>query len=155
MSYGGEMIELVEVVYDIKARNGTWCTLAYPNHPKGCPNFPECPESYFDFQDTSKIWTYWYAVVEEFDLLAHALKMKSIYPTWTERQCKNLLYWQKGVRSRLNKKARAVYKKGDVILEIPEACGVNVFETMAKAGVVIDRYPDIVRKVMLIGKGDQ
>jgi hypothetical protein len=147
------MIELTEVVYDRRARNGTWCRLPYPGHPKGCPNFPVCPSKQYDFHELLS-WTHWYAVIEEFDLLAHALRMKSIHPTWTERQCRNLLYWQGGVKSRLKSKAKALYEceRGDVLLEIPEACGVNVFETMAKVGINIERHPDMVRKVMLIGK---
>ena len=37
------------------------------------------------------------------------------------------------------------------MLDIPEACGVDVFATMAKIGVMLERNPRIVRKVMLIG----
>jgi hypothetical protein len=147
-----EAIKLTKVVYDIRARDGMWCKLPYPGHPKGCPNFPACPATYFDFLDSSKVWTHWYAVIEEFDLVGHKKKMKQLHPLWTDRQCRNPLYWQNGVRSKLNKKALAVYKHGDTILEIPEACGINVFETMAKVGINIERYPDIVRKIMLIGK---
>lgn len=147
------MIKLNEVVYDVKARDGTWCRLPYSGHPKGCPNFPECPDARPDFLYASEVWTHWYALVEEFDLSAHALRMRRIHPTWTERQCRNLLYWQGRVRKTLFQKAWGAFRDGDIILDIPEACGVNVFETMAKAGINIEKHPDIVRKVMLIGKG--
>jgi len=41
-----------------------------------------------------------------------------------------------------------------VILEIPEAFGINVVETMAKVGVKFEWgiRAKIIRKVMLIGK---
>lgn len=146
------IIPLNEVSYDPKARDGRWCMLPYPNHPHGCPNFPGCPMDRKDFLDYEGYD--WFAVIEEFDLKAHAEKMKEKHPNWTERQCRNLLYWQNGVRSRLKKKAEAhaFPFMGDVILEIPEANGVNVFDTMAKHNLIIERNPDMVHKVMLVGK---
>lgn len=148
------MIKLPRVIYDKRAWDGTWCKLPYPGHPKGCLNFPKCPQSHIDFQDTSKIWTHWYAVIEEFDLEAQALEMLREHPLWSERQCRNLLYWQKGVMKRLREKALADWRPGDVILEIPEATGVNVFETMAEVGIHLQRNNiRVVKKIMLIGKG--
>ena len=147
------MILLNEIVYDERARNGIWCKIPYPDHPKGCPNFPHCPEKYRDFKDY--MGYKWYAVIEEFDLATHVEKMKEKHPNWTKRQCRNLLYWQNGVRKRLREKAYRNYHplQGDVLLEIPEACGVNVFETMSKVGVIFQRSePNYVIKVMLIGK---
>ena len=52
------IIPLTEVAYDPKARDGRWCMLPYPNHPKGCPNHGQkshCPPfapiayDFFDF----------------------------------------------------------------------------------------------------------
>jgi hypothetical protein len=42
--------------------------------------------------------------------------------------------------------------EGDIVLDIPEACGINVFETMANVGIVLERKPDIVTKVMIVGR---
>lgn len=148
-------LPLPRVVYDREARDGTWCCLPYPGHPKGCPNFPRCPNQYRDFMEIQSECSEWYAVVEEYDLKAHAYRMKGMYPWWTSRQCRNPLYWQGKVRARLRRKANPGYpnRPNDrIIMKIPEACGVNVFETMAQIGIVIDRYPDIVRKVMMIGR---
>jgi len=148
------IIPLETVIIDNRARDGTWCKLPYPGHPKGCPNFPKCCESRPHFNDYEEDLK-WYAVVEIFNLKAHADSMKEKHPKWSERQCRNLLYWQNGVRSRLRKKAEAIAfpLMGDVILDIPEANGVQVFDTMAKQGFVIDRQkPDIIRKVMLVGR---
>lgn len=146
-------IPLPEVVYDKRARDGTWCTLPYPGHPKGCKNFPQCPEKYPRFLDIKDTYN-WFAVTEEFDLKKHAKKWKERHPNATEKQCRNLLYWQNGVRKRLyNKVLKCINPfNGDIILRIPEACGVDVFKTMEKIGIKLQRNPDYVIKVMLIGK---
>ena len=149
------VIELETVIYNPWARNGTWCKAPYPNHPKGCPNYKRClsnnPDFRTLFQTRSPLG--WYAVVDEFDLEAHAAHMKAAHPTWSGRQCRNPLYWQGKVMKRLREAAEAFLASsgGGTILEIPEACGVEVFETMAKAGVILERTPRIVRKVMLVG----
>ncbi len=143
------LIDLPVVVYDKKAR-GIYCKLSYPDHPDGCPNTSVCIAKHPDFL-TFKGFR-WFAVIEEFDLKVYAQAMGQKHPGWSERQCRNLLYWQGGVRSRLLDKAIHFRCIGDVILTIPEACGVHVFETMARVGVAIQRNPDVVRKVMLIGR---
>jgi len=149
MSY----IHLSEVVYDVRARDGTWCKLPYPNHPRGCPNFPQCPESQPNFIDIQNQYV-WYAVLEEFDLVTHAEKMKRKHPNWSERQCRNLLYWQNSVVKRLKAKVQS-YKsdESDIILEIPEASGINIFETLSQVGVILQRnHPNYIVKIMLLGK---
>jgi hypothetical protein len=125
------LIELKQVVYDRKAR-GEYCQLPYPNHPKGCPNLLTCLSKHVDFLSLKGFK--WFAVIEEFDLKTHAEDMKRKHPSWSGRQCRNLLYWQQGVRNRLIDKAVHFMDIGDVILTLPEACGVHVFETMAKVG---------------------
>lgn len=151
------MIELKQIVLDDRAR-GAWCKLPYPGHPKGCPNFPDCIKERSSFEKiTSYDYTKWFAVIEEFDLKAHAKKMKDKHPNWSERQCRCLLYWQGGVRKRLFEKAHKVVRpfSNDIILNIPEAHGINIFETMEKVGVKISRKPDKVIKVMLIGRKEK
>jgi len=145
--------ELKEVIYDERANNGVWCRLPYPDHPRGCPNFPQCPSRYPDFKTLQGYK--WFLIIEEFDLASHAEKMKEKHPEWTDRQCRNLLYWQNGVRSRLEVKAKAFYRPllGDILLEIPEACGVNMFETMSKAGITLQRkHPNYIVKGILVGR---
>lgn len=92
----------------------------------------------------------WYAVIETFDLKHHAEKMKTKHPHWSERQCRNPLYWQGAIRANLRNKT--IMCKGDIVLDIPEACGINVFETMKCVGITLEKKPDIVRKIMLVGK---
>jgi len=145
-------IKLFDVIYDIRARNGVWCTHRYEGHPKGCPNFPKCPQKYPDFESIRAKYL-WYAVVELFNLEEHMERMKEKHPDWSERQCRNPWYWQGSVRKRLKEKAyeAACAIPGSIVLEIPEACGVNVFETMLKEYVLLERAPKLVKKVMLVG----
>jgi hypothetical protein len=145
------MIPLTTIIYDARARNGTWCCHPYEGHPHGCPNFKNgCTlKKRPDFNDMKDLYN-WYAVVETFDLKAHMERMKAKHTHWTERQCRNPLYWQGTVRANLRN--NCITMKGDIVLDIPEACGINVFETMALVGVVLERKPDTVRKVMLVGK---
>jgi len=143
------MIKLPNVIYDIRARDGTWCRLPYPNHPKGCPNFPRCPSERPDFRDLN--FKQWKAVIVEFDLKRYKELRREKYPNATDRQLGNLLYWQGRVRSALWKKANSILTLGGMILDIPEASGVNIFETMILVGIKIERHPNIVRKVMLVG----
>lgn len=146
-----DIIELKEVIFDPRAR-GSYCKTPYPNHPNGCPNYPDCIFKHPSFATIPKDHT-WFAIIEEFDLRAHAKNMLVKHPHWTDRQCRNPLYWQGGVRKRLMDKARKF--KGDYlgwILDIPEACGVEVFETMKLAGVHLEKtHPETVKKVMLVG----
>ena len=153
------MIKLTEVVYDIRARNGTWCKHQYQDHPNGCPNYPRCIVKFPDFASIKEKYQ-WYAIVEEFDLLRHMKIMKEKHPRWSERQCRNPYYWQGGVRKRLRERAEECKEwfcqgySDVIILTIPEACGVNVFETMEKVGIILEKKPNTVRKVMLVGAGD-
>ncbi len=146
-------IPLTIVFLDDRARDGTWCKMPYKNHPKGCPNYPKCLQGRPDFREYRGFD--WVAVLEYFDLKSHAERMKEKHPDWSERQCRNLLYWQGGVRSRLRVKAKmiAVPLRGDVILDIPEINGVDVYKTMKLYNVILTHHkPDVVIKVMLIGK---
>jgi len=146
-------IKLQMIAYNESARNGVWCTHPYPGHKTGCPNFKKgCTSCRPDFKNIAEMYN-WYAVMEVFDLKSHAEKMRSRLP-WTERQCRNPLYRQPAVRKKLRQKAEALaakYSPQSIILDIPEACGVEVFETMSLVGYELDRHPDIVVKVMLVG----
>ena len=147
-----KVIKLPDVVYDVHAKDGTWCTLPYPDHPKGCPNFPECPRNQPDFKGLQQFHE-WYALTEEFDLATHAEKMKKKHPSWTERQCRNLLYWQGTLRSQLRLRAYVWKEPDDILLQVPEASGVNVFATLSQVGIILQRqHPNYIVKTMLVGK---
>jgi hypothetical protein len=148
-----DIIELGEIILNDRARDGTWCTMPYPNHPNGCPNFPQCPQYRSDFNEFNGYK--WFAIIERFDLEAHAKRMKEKHHKWSERQCRNLLYWQNSVRAKLRKRTQifAYQTNADIILEIPEANGVNIFGTMAKNGLLLKAHnPKIIYKIMFVGK---
>lgn len=167
------IIPLETVIVDDRARDGTWCTLPYPGHPNGCPNFPQCCESRPHFNEYQGFD--WFAVVYKFDLKAwgdkreetHRRKYeeqnwfldesdKPSYKPLSERQRRNVLYWQEHkVRKPLRVEAMTICFPllGDILLDIPEANGVQVFDTMAKHGIVLEaQKPDIVQKIMFVGK---
>jgi len=135
----------------------SWCQFPYPGHPKGCPNYgirDDCPPKaslvgdYFDLSQP-----HWF-LLEEFDLLAHANKMKQKHPEWSERQCRCCLYWQGSVRKRLRETCRQFEHShpGTVSVTCPEAMGVNVFRTCHRHGVSMKKNPQgIVYKVALAG----
>jgi len=146
-------IEFISPNYDERARDGTWCKLPYPGHLKGCPNYPECIDNRLDFKHFGAQYD-WHVVTETFDLASHVSKMKNKHPNWSNSQARCLLYWQTGVRSRLKKKAEALKESlhAQMILDIPEAHGINVFKMMSRLGISLKANPDLVTKVMLVGK---
>ena len=83
--------------------------------------------------------------------------MKKRHPEWSEPQCRNLLYWQKTVNKNLREKAKQYLgslKEEDMrLIEVPEATGINVFQTCANAGIYLEKNPGKqVTKIMLIAK---
>jgi hypothetical protein len=147
-----DVYALKDIVLDDRARNGTWCAMPYPGHRKGCPNFPYCPVQRVSFRDFGDRYV-WYAVVKLFNLKAHAEMMKTKHPDWSERQCRNPLYWQGSVRAELLRltKTFAAQFEGSLILDIPEAYGIDMFATMPKVGIILKKNPDMVRKIMMVG----
>jgi len=150
-------IESNAISLDQRANNGKWCRLSYYNHPHGCPNFGKrksCPPFTKNFLDI--IEPPFFLVIEEFNIDLYIKKMKEKHPNWTDKQCRNLLYWQKGVKKKLKEKAyefSGYLGNGYTVLEVPEANGVNVFQTCNNVGIMLERYPQkIIKKVMIIGK---
>jgi hypothetical protein len=156
-----------DIVYNKDARNGKWCSLQYPGHEKknvkgrvtsGCPNQDECLKNAIDFKTAfinSASEITWFAVKEDFNLTAHINKMHWKHLDWSDRQCRCVLYWQNTVRKRLLNKTKEFVDLicADYALEIPEACGINVFATMANVGLILQTTRNIttVHKIMLVG----
>jgi len=143
------------IVIDMSVR--TWCTLPYPGHPKGCPNFgisDTCPpkvKTVSEIFDLEK--QHWFAVVE-FNLKNHADRMKMLHPAWSQKQCTCCLYWQNGVRKQLRKLCDDfIFNKSFLHYTlIPEAMGVNVFQTARRYGVTLTKdITDKLYKIALIG----
>lgn len=129
-----------------------WCELPYPGHKKGCPNYGKgCPlPRVGDYFDLSR--PHWFAIIR-FDILDFSIRMKTKHPHWTERQCRCVLYWQNGVRKKLDEYCRKFIGDHDLIFhKIPEAMGVNVILTMRKLKQPIEMKPEFsVCKIALIG----
>jgi len=135
------------------------CTLAYPAHKKGCPNYnkrKDCPpnvkmvDEYFDMSKPI------YFIIYEFPLPQHIEKMRIKHPNWTERQLRNCLYWQRSARKRLKENVKCFLKKHSdqeyVVNYTPEAMGVNVSKTIAQYGIRLDWPPfHSVCKIALAG----
>lgn len=144
------------IFLDSRAK-GPWCKLPYPNHPRGCPNYGKkktCPPFSKPLKEVMK--PPFFLIVRSFDLKAHANRMKKLHPNWSDRQARCLLYWQGSVRKKLIEEAKAFIDSQDkelILIENPEANGVNVFKTCETVNIILERNPKkIVWKVMLIGK---
>lgn len=137
---------------------GRWCQLRYPGHPHGCPNYGrsyECPphaaplESLVDLSTVSLIGV-------RFDLAAHAQEMAKLHPGWTDRQCRNLLYWQPKVKAQLRRLCEMARAQAglDYATLCPEGHGVNVVRTvLANGWSWYEVKPrNIVTKIALVGK---
>jgi len=144
-----------------KARE--WCTLPYPGHKHGCPNYGQrssCPPQVCTIDEwlkgTGKLWL----VYVTFDLEHHVITMKHKHPEKSDRWCRSVLYWQGTVNKQLRELApmiamnlvedSACYK----ITYCPEAMGVDVISTAQKVGLAVTRkYPlMIVHKIALIAE---
>jgi len=146
-----------KLVVNYEARQ--WCRLPYPAHVKGCPNFgrsADCPpkaplvEKWLDL--TRPHWI----VVAEFDLEAQAARMLAEHHDWSGKMCRNSRYWQSTVVAELRMAVihfRMSQNKDLVWSLKPEAMGVDVFETLGKLGIPIQRNPQkLVFKVALVGE---
>lgn len=149
---------------------GALCRLPYPGHPRGCPNWnksPNCPPHAPKLQDKYDLDRQSYFVVRPFNIGVHKERMKSLHPEWSDAQCACCLYWQKGIKKELQTFVKLFVKKliCDDLSEgfpleydnysyelIPEAMGLNIFETAPYHGIPIERNPQkILYKIAFVG----
>jgi len=153
LPYG--IIEVDRVYHNRKT--GQWCKIPYPNHPKGCPKYGEddCPPNTPFITEVLDLRRPTYIAFSEFNLHAHVETMRSKYPLWSERQLRNVLYWQNTSRKQMRQRARiARFIRGaDIIIECPEGMGVNVYVTCYKSGMPLQRIRNLTlcRHIALIG----
>ncbi len=69
--------------------------------------------------------------------------MRAKHPKWSKRQVECCLYWQGTARKTLREKINAfVWKHPHYsIISCPEGAGVNVTETMKRAGIELEWPP--------------
>ena len=138
-------------------RCGNWCKLAYPAHPRGCPNYGQrnyCPpyappvDDFFDLNER-----HWF-LITEFDLAAHMEAFQIRHPSWSERRLKCVLYWQNQVRS-IQRQQIAEFRfnyPGTVFTQLPEAMDTNVLRTLQALKINFETKPQRkVLKVALLG----
>jgi len=137
-------------------KTGEWCQIPYPNHPNGCPNYGRsgCPPTQH-LRDVIDVTRPLYFVYSEFDLARHIATMRWRHPEWSERQLRNVLYWQGTSRRQLRERVSvAQYETGtEVALYCPEAHGVNVYTTARINGLILERIRELrtCRHVALLG----
>jgi predicted metal-binding protein len=144
----------VEVVCDprIKAH----CLDPYHAHPKGCPNWnykAGCPPHVPYFPDIYSTEVYIAAV--RFNFAEYLSKKRIVHPDWTDRALRNPRHWQNHIRSEMRQFLFSYLTEhpeiDGEILTNPEALGVNVFATCAKAGLTLEQTPEkFVYQVVLI-----
>ena len=152
---------VVEPVIDPRVRG--LCTKPYEGHPKGCPNFgrcDRCPPHAPTIENMIDLSRPVFVVWNAFPLGEHIEKMRVKHPDWTERQLLNCLYWQGTARKQLKQKIEdfrwytLIRNPGFryIVLTTPEACGVNVTETMASVGEAL-QWParTVAYQVAIVG----
>ena len=126
-----------------------WCRMPYPGHPQGCPNAGDCSLFLDDLQERVRLASRVHLVWVVFDLDEQERRMAEIHPDWTSRQCRNLLYWQRGVRRDLREAASTLFPHGDLVIGA-EGGGVDFYLTMRRIGVPLDTMRDL-HDVRVIG----
>lgn len=135
----------------------TWCTKPYPRHRKGCPNHTHCQYHVKKHKTAAECFNLdspMWLIYVEFDLDAQAIKMKKKHPNWSDVQCRNLLYWQRGIDNKLSTICHdfIIINKLEYYVTMGEGFGINMYATCAKLGLKLDSMRDMhtVRKMALI-----
>jgi len=121
-----------------------YCFAVYPGHTKGCPNaFGRCWG--YDGKCRQTIITDLinpqypvYIIYSEYNLAKHIRKMKLRHPDWTERQLRNVYYWQKSSFKLLDIEIKQFnipqgYRQFGI-----EGYGLNAYATCKKVGLILD-----------------
>ncbi len=131
------------------------CRACYPGHPDGCPKYgrhPDCPPraAWFTrrFQGGVRIA----AIV--FDFAGFLAWRRSLRPDWTEKALRNQRHWQKHLAAALNRSLERVdLADGEEVILNPEAQGIDVTATCARAGIRLEWPPkDKVHQVAMIAR---
>lgn len=154
------MIRVQKLVLTPKAKQ--WCALPYYDKKHGCPNYRgRCYEGgkrrIVMLNEIMNVHQPIYIVYNEFDLAAHMAKMLEAHPNWSERQQRNVYYWQNQSRTQLQKKVDAaaaiLRQRGPIIISSGEGNGVNLYATCFHSGLKLEkiRRLKICRHLVLIG----
>lgn len=143
----------------------TWCQLPYPGHKHGCPNYNKskfCPPHSPNFFNKINHYHQLFLVIAHFDFKEYKKRMNLIHPEWSDRQLRNVLYWQSQVKKRLKMYINPL--NPDLILGCGSGLGtysmesvqIDVIKTLKNLQIDIDVKPiDSVKLVCLIGYKSQ
>lgn len=159
MLVGAEDLAVGWVLLDeliVEPRVRGLCVKPYPGARRGCPNYgrkrgcpPAAPFAH-DVFDLDRGLPY--ALVNEYDLDARAAELLAAHPGWTAKQARCSRYWQATARKQLEQiiaRFRPLHP-GYAVERCPEALGVNVTATLARAGVVLEWPPEHVARQIAI-----
>jgi hypothetical protein len=123
-----------------------WCTLPYPNHIAGCPNFgkrQDCPPEAPYFLDIYRSRAF--VAFLCFDFEKYLEIKKQIHPDWTDKALRNPRHWQDHLRMVLKKSVADTLKMSELsdyeAVYNPEAMSVNVHATCQAVGLELEWPP--------------
>ena len=117
---------------------GKLCCQPYPGHKRGCPKFHvNCFPGRNLFQDIINVRKTCYVIWSEFNIAAHMKKLKKLYPHWTERQLRCVLYWQPKARKAFQVELKKFQEDHPGMTYVYEGNGVEIAETMKQLGMDI------------------
>ncbi len=129
------------VVQDLKVI--ALCRSPYYKHPVGCPNWARkdgCPPRTKPFLSVYQSTVY--AAIARLDFGKYLELKAKLHPGWTDKALKNPRHWQGHLRAALkNYLTPDRIPGGFEIVKNAEAMGINLFETCANAGFVLERDP--------------
>ncbi|MBD3212678.1 MAG: hypothetical protein GF311_08715 [Candidatus Lokiarchaeota archaeon] len=160
MSY--QEINKESIIFTTKTRR--WCSLPYPNHPNGCPNYNKnslCPPKAPFLNIIIEEYKHFYLIIGHFNLAKYKKEMLRRHPNWSDRQATCVLYWQGSAKKHTKEYINKIYEKntgnqlfllssgsGFNSLDIEqekiysmEAAGINVFETLKKNNIEFEVKP--------------
>ncbi|MBD3228697.1 MAG: hypothetical protein GF329_10980 [Candidatus Lokiarchaeota archaeon] len=150
------------IIFTKKTRK--WCLLPYPNHPRGCPNYnknPLCPPFAEFLEEKVKKFNYFYLIYAVFNFREYTRKMMKRHPTWTERQARNLLYWQNSIKKMIRDHLKRILHENSNLefyllgcgsgfndksfkqekIYSMEAAGINVFSVLKNNDISFEIKP--------------
>jgi predicted metal-binding protein len=135
----------IQVICQPKGFN-RWCTLPYPDHPNGCPNFgkfKDCPPFAPYFLDIYKPELY--VAFMRFNFEEYLQRKNEIHPDWTQRALRNPRHFQTHLGSKLrdfvNTKLTEPEFENFQAVHSPEAMGINMHLTVRNAGIELEWPP--------------
>lgn len=143
------------VVQDLKMI--ALCRSPYYRHPLGCPNWNQkegCPPHTKRFLSVYEPAVY--VAIARLDFGTY-LKLKAkVHSAWTEKALKNPRHWQGHLRAAIrNFLTPDKIPMGFEIVKNAEAMGINLFETCANAGFILERDPqNFVCHINLLAKAN-